>query len=166
MHYKPLQIRLDHIAGLIQSLEYMRYPKTRQGNHTFEDDLGLGGKLVLAGDDHGKFARGIMVWMKLTFGVGFMIELMTYRDLMEDLSTSSSMHNELSGLVGVELAEQKQKDLPDKIYDRGVMVSYQTLRRMYLARRAHRHPDWQIFCDFVETLPYFEELITPSKYGG
>ncbi len=110
-----------------------------------------------------------MVWLDLEFMVGFMIELMTYRDLMEDLSTSSSMHNELAGLVGEELADQKQADLPDKVYKRGVMISYQTLRRMYLARHNHRHPDWQIFCiDFIETLPYFERLIYPewSKNDG
>jgi hypothetical protein len=72
---------------------------------------------------------------------------------------SSAMHGELKGLKGKELAEQKQKDLPEKVYTRILTISYQALRHMYKARRNHRHPDWQIFCDMIETLPYAGELI-------
>lgn len=38
--------------------------------------------------------------------------------------------------------------------------SYQTLRRIYAQRKDHRLPHWHIFCDWVKTLPFAEELIT------
>ena len=90
-----------------------------------------------------------------------MIELDTYRIGVETLSTSSSMFMDLSGLKGEALATQKQADLPLKYYHRTMLASYQALRRMYLQRRRHRHPDWQIFCNWIETLPHFELLINP-----
>lgn len=69
------------------------------------------------------------------------------------------MHMELSSLSGEDLAEQKQADLPNKQYTRILTASYQALRSMYHARRHHRHPDWHILCDWIETLPYAAELI-------
>lgn len=35
-----------------------------------------------------------------------------------------------------------------------VMLSYQTLRRIYKQRRKHRLPHWREFCAWIETLPY------------
>lgn len=91
-----------------------------------------------------------------------MLEFETYRYGVECLSTSSTMHGELKCLRGPELAAQKQAGLPEKVYVRRLKISYQALRRMYRARRKHRHPDWQIFCDWVEILPYFDKLIMPE----
>ena len=146
-------------------MKAMRLPKQSEGDSSFnsgvigQKDLELASNLVKAGDDHAKAMRGIIVWMELELQVGFMIEFETYRHGVECLSTSSSMHNELKNLKGEELAEQKQADLPDKIYTRILTISYQALRHMYKARRNHKHPDWQIFCDFIETLPYAVSLI-------
>jgi hypothetical protein len=122
-------------------------------------DLELASRLVKAGDDHAKAIRGIVAWLEIDCQVGWLIEFETYRHGVECLSTSSSMYAELKGLKGKELAEQKQKDLPEKVYTRILTISYQALRHMYKARRNHRHPDWQIFCDMIETLPYAGELI-------
>lgn len=163
-------------AGLYSSLLAMRLP---HGSASKSDtdwagsilgseliignaDTKLAKKLILTGTDHAKFTRGIIVHLMLRLQVGWMIEFETYRHGVECLSTSSTMHGELKGMAGVELAEKKQADLPDKIYTRIVMISYQALRAMYLARRHHRHPDWQIFCDFIETLPHFKMLIFPE----
>jgi hypothetical protein len=41
--------------------------------------------------------------------------------------------------------------------------SYQTLRRIYLQRKHHRLPEWQIFCDAIEQLPYADELVFGKK---
>jgi hypothetical protein len=41
-------------------------------------------------------------------------------------------------------------------------MSYQALRAIYIARREHRHPDWRIFCKFIEILPSFKKLIYPE----
>lgn len=37
-------------------------------------------------------------------------------------------------------------------------TNYQQLKTIYQQRRNHRLPEWQWFCDWCETLPYFIEL--------
>jgi len=180
--YKPLEINLNRVVGFEEALEAMRLPKESKGDSNYyynsgmisdrsvlgdlavlrNSDRRLAQSLVKAGTDHAKFTRGIIVYLKLHMQTGFMIEFETYRHGVECLSTSSSMHSELKNLKGEELAKQKQRDLPEKIYTRILTISYQALRSIYKARRNHRHPDWQIFCDFIETLPYFDVFIYPK----
>lgn len=167
MSYISLKISSDYIAsGLLPSMRAMRLPHGGTSDSTHKKlgpkDAKLAAKLVKAGPDHAKAMRGIVVWCELKMQAGWLIEFETYRHGVECLSTSSSMHGELRGLSGRELAKQKQSDLPDKVYTRICTISYQALRSMYRARRRHRHPDWQIFCDFIETLPYFDTLIYPE----
>jgi hypothetical protein len=38
-------------------------------------------------------------------------------------------------------------------------TNYRQLKTIYAQRRTHRLEDWQVFCDFIETLPYAKELI-------
>jgi hypothetical protein len=172
-HYKPLEIRLDQVCGTRWAVEAMRLPKKSIGDsgscgfngEVFvlgPQDAKLASALVRAGNDHAKAMRGIVVYLTVQLQVGFMIEFETYRIGAECLSTSSAMHGELKELTGVELAEQKQKDLPDKVYTRAIMFSYQALRSIYKARKNHRHPDWRIFCKFIETLPHFNVFIYPE----
>ena len=40
----------------------------------------------------------------------------------------------------------------------GMTTNYQQLKTIYQQRRHHRLPDWQVFCDFIESLPRFMEL--------
>lgn len=40
----------------------------------------------------------------------------------------------------------------------GMTTNYQQLKTIYYQRRTHRLPEWQEFCDWVETLPMFKEL--------
>lgn len=40
----------------------------------------------------------------------------------------------------------------------GMTTNYQQLKTIYQQRRHHRLPDWQVFCDWCETLPMFKEL--------
>lgn len=40
----------------------------------------------------------------------------------------------------------------------GMTTNYQQLKTIYQQRRNHRLPDWQVFCDWCETLPMFKEL--------
>ena len=41
-------------------------------------------------------------------------------------------------------------------------TNYQQLKTMYFQRRSHRLTEWQEFCDWCETLPYFKELCLTS----
>lgn len=172
--YQPLKIETMEVAGFMPSIRGMRKPKGTVVDSfvDYEDytnpfilgdsDADLAGRLIRAGNDHAKAMRGIIVWVEMKFMVGWMIEFVTYRIGTEDLSTSSTMHNELKELSGYQLAEQKQKDLVNKVYERSEHFSYQALRGIYRARRRHRHPDWRIFCRWIEELPYFDKLIFPE----
>ena len=42
---------------------------------------------------------------------------------------------------------------------RTVTMNYAVLRNMYAARKAHRLDEWQVFCKWVESLPYADSLI-------
>jgi len=170
--YKPLKPSEMNVYGITEAMEAMRLPKGTEGDsfYAFEGDYIIGPKdadlakrLIRAGNDHAKAMRGIVAYIKLeSLQVGFMIELETYRIGIECLSTSSAMHGELKLLSGPELAEQKQADLCTKTYTRILTASYQALRSIYRSRRKHRHPDWRIFCAFIEELPYFDDLIFPE----
>ena len=167
--YKPIKIKTIEIAGFVPAFHAMRFPKNGISKSRFlnsgspvisKEDLELASKLVNAGTEHAKSIRGIKVWFEIEMQVGFMIEFVTYRIGIDDLSTTSSMHSELKKLKGDALAEQKQLDLPNKVYKRMCVASYQALRNIYLQRKNHRHPDWQLFCEWIKTLPYSKELIT------
>lgn len=42
-------------------------------------------------------------------------------------------------------------------------TNYQQLVTIYHQRRHHRLPEWQVFCDWIETLPHFKELCLRNK---
>lgn len=45
----------------------------------------------------------------------------------------------------------------------GMVTNYQQLKTIYQQRRNHRLKDWQVFCDWCETLPMFIELTQKEK---
>lgn len=45
----------------------------------------------------------------------------------------------------------------------GMTTNYQQLKTIYKQRRHHRLPEWQMVCDWIETLPRFMELTQRSK---
>ena len=168
--YNPLQIELLDVYGMRESMIAMRLPKGTQSDSDIYYRLGrkdarLASALVKAGDSHAKALRGVIAYIAVEMQIGWMIHLDTYHIGVQVLSTSSTMHNELRDLRGPELAAEKQRGAADKVYVRIFTANYQALRRMYLQRRHHRHPDWQVFCRFVESLPHFEVLIYPEATG-
>ena len=49
----------------------------------------------------------------------------------------------------------------------GMTTNYQQLKTIYQQRRHHRLKDWEVFCDWCETLPMFKELcIDRNNHGG
>jgi len=45
----------------------------------------------------------------------------------------------------------------------GMVTNYRCLKNIYEQRRTHRLPDWQVVCDWIETLPLAAELITSVR---
>ena len=44
-----------------------------------------------------------------------------------------------------------------------VQVNYAVLRAMYHARKHHKLDEWKAFCNWIETLPYAQELIVYER---
>lgn len=162
MSYIPLKIETLEVCGIPWALKAMRNPWMSHDKASEESDLRLAAKLIKAGDPDAKFARGIIVYFECEMQIGFQVEWDTYRIGVECLSTSSTMHLDLKGMKGPELAAAKQENLPNVVYRRTFVASYQALRRVYFQRRNHRHPDWTIATQWIETLPHFNSLIVPE----
>lgn len=138
------------------------------------------------GTGHDVMMQGIIVQFDLTFSIKAWVELQRYH-FIDFVSSQSTMHciskmdikpmcNEyVSDVVIAEVERLKQTYLNDKtdenylrlLYNIPVgfeltarmTTNYRQLKTMYEQRKTHRLPDWHVFCDFVENLPY-SELIT------
>jgi len=128
-------------------------------------DIELASRLMCSGDEHGKILRGVVVYVEITAPIYIWNEFVTYRIGAECLSSTSTMHIECRGLSGEALQKAKAEIPMGHEQTRILMISYQTLRRMYFQRRRHRLPEWHEICAWIEKLPFASKLITaePTK---
>jgi hypothetical protein len=174
-----LEIKTLEIAGFVSAFKALRLPFGKEcrsecgwyGNESAsqsqylidEKDLKLLSTLVKRGDEHAKAIRGIIVYAEINAPRFWWCEMDTYRIGTERLSSESTMHIQGRGMNTEELVKMKS-DLKEGTMQRRVQYfSYQTLRRIYYQRKDHRLPHWHKFCAWVESLPYFEQLILCSK---
>lgn len=122
-------------------------------------DLQLMSTLIKRGDEHAKVIRGINVYAMVDAPRFWWQEMDTYRVGTDRLSSESTMHVQGRGLSTEELVKMKSELTEGTMQKRVQMFSYQTLRRIYIQRRNHRLPHWQIFCEWIESLPFAKELI-------
>lgn len=139
-----------------------------------------------AGTGHDNFLNGIIVQFDLTFSIKAWVELQRYH-FIDFVSSQSTMHciskmdirpmcNEyVSETVIAEVERLKEIYLNNKTNENYLRLlynipvgfkltarmttNYRQLKTMYAQRKPHPLPDWHVFCDFVENLPY-SELIT------
>lgn len=126
----------------------------------FDDkDLTLLTTLVKRGEEHSKAIRSLIVYAEINAPRYWWAEMDTYRIGAERLSSESTMHIQGKGLSTEELVRMKE-ELPEGTMQKRIQYfSYQTLRRIYKQRRNHRLPHWHIFCDWIKSLPFAEQLI-------
>jgi hypothetical protein len=129
----------------------------------FEDNIKLLSKLVLHGDDEAKSLRGLQVYYSLTAPRYFWHEFVTYRIGNEQLGSESTMHSAPKFESEDYFINYKENIKEGFLQTRYFMTNYQTLRRIYFARRNHKLPHWKEFCKWIETLPYAKELIIKEK---
>lgn len=77
-------------------------------------------------------------------------EKVNYYNSIEDKSSDEAKEAYLDVLYNVPVGFQLTA---------GITTNYQQLKTIYYQRRNHRLPEWKEFCKWVETLPYFKELI-------
>jgi len=124
-----------------------------------EKDLTLLSKLVKGGDEEGKVTRGIVVWCEIEAPRYWWQEADTYGVGAVRMASNSTLHQQCRGMSTQELIDTKEHLEEGTIQKRVWMYSYQTLRRIYKQRHNHRLPHWWDFCEWIESLPYAEELI-------
>lgn len=128
-----------------------------------DGDIKLLSTLVKRGDEHAKVLRGINVYSNITAPIYFWCEMETYGVGRTRLSSQSTMHTDCRGLGGEELQKAKA-DIPmGKELTKIDCFNYQCLRHIYFQRKNHRLPEWHKFCEWIESLPFSDELITITQ---
>ena len=170
-----IDIKLIEFAGFSSALLALRLPygldcrsrAMHQMNTTSDGTLCLHSRinindkdedllrsLIKRGDEHAKVVRGIVAYVEINAPRFMWQEIDPYRIGRETLASESTMHIQGKGLNEEELVEMKNELKEGTMQKRIVMLSYQTLRRIYKQRRGHRLPHWREFCSWIETLPY------------
>lgn len=49
---------------------------------------------------------------------------------------------------------------------RTIMLNYEVLSNIYKSRINHKLDEWKTFCKWIETLPYFKELVITNTFTG
>lgn len=182
-----IEITLNRIWGSKWSMEKMRLSHGSISDTTSETigpkDWKLAKRLVTAGPSHAKFLRTIVVWVTIQAPRYWWLQFDTYKVGTTALS-ESTMHtimsqplrqNDFAGdvspshleylnrLVASSKFTEVKANLPEGFLQmRGVCLNYQVLRTIYSQRRNHRLKEWQVFCDWIELLPY-ASLLTKEE---
>ena len=176
------------VYGIEDSFRASKYPfavDVNAVNDEFTDRIDKLGRCEI-GTGHDNFLNGIIVQFDLTFSIKAWVEMQRYH-FIDFVSSQSTMHciskmdiksmcNEyVSDVVIAEVERLKKayldnptpKNYLELLYNVPVgfeltarmTTNYRQLKTIYAQRRTHRLEDWQVFCDFIETLPYAKELI-------
>lgn len=163
---EPLEILSYEVCGIKWAMKALRLPKESYSDSLFKPgyvgpkDAVLSSNFVATGHKRSELTKGIVVWLEIKFHISWMIHLQTYFHGVECLASSKGLDKELHDLK-VEFISFGQ---PDKMYKMILTINYAALRRMYMTRRFHSRKDFNILCNWIETLPYFQQLIYP-EYG-
>lgn len=179
------------VYGISDSIRASKYPltvDTKQCDGQLTDtarklancDLGTG---------HDQFLTGIVAQFDLTFSVKAWTEAQRYH-FLDFVSSQSTMHclskfdlekqyieyvdpmivEIMRRKLAAYIAEPTPENYLGLLYSNPcgfrltarMTTNYRQLKTIYRQRRNHRLPEWRIFCEWIETLPY-AELITGGK---
>jgi hypothetical protein len=138
------------------------------------------------GSGHDQFLTGIIVQFDLTFSIKAWTEAERYH-FLDFVSSQSTMHriakfdaseqcNEYVTEKAIEnlneCIDRYNSDKSDENYLKVVYnvptgfrltarmtTNYRQLKTIYSQRKTHRLPEWKTFCEWCETLPYFNEVV-------
>lgn len=138
------------------------------------------------GTGHDQFLTGIIVQFDLTFTVKAWTEAERYH-FLDFVSSQSTMHRISKFDLDKQYIEyvdprviKIMNELKDKYNETkdaedylrllytnpcgfkltaAMTTNYRQLKTIYQQRKTHRLPEWREFCTWVETLPYFKEIV-------
>ena len=150
----------------------------RMDSHTEPDgtfvfgpnDLDLAMRLAKAGSDHRKYLRMVFVSVDVTAPLYWWKEYDTYK-VATVANSTSTMHKIHSKPFSIDdfscdhMTDGTKKFMETVVAElenqmRTCTFNYETLINIYRARKNHKLAEWHTFCDWIETLPYAEQLIT------
>lgn len=175
------------VYGLEDSIKRSKYPKSTD-TASCNADVTQGVKALgncVTGTGHDQFLTGIIVQFDLTFTIKAWTEAERYH-FLDFVSSQSTMHKIANFNIAKQCIDRVRPEIIDiveglvMIYNEdptpnnylnllynipvgfrltaGMTTNYRQLKTIYQQRRTHRLPEWQEFCDWVETLPLFWEL--------
>ena len=139
-----------------------------------------------SGEGHDQFLTGIVVSFDLTFTNKAWVEAERYK-FLNFISSQSTMHRiskfDLDNQY-IEYVDERMIDIMNELKDKynetkdiedylrllysnpagfkltaKMVTNYRQLKTIYHQRKAHRLPEWRLFCEWIESLPLFKELI-------
>lgn len=142
------------------------------------------------GTAHDQFLTGVIVQFDLTFTVKAWTEAERYH-FFDFISSQSTMHRiskfDLDKQY-IDYVDQRVIEIMNELKDRynetkdpedylrllytnpcgfkltaAMTTNYRQLKTIYHQRKNHRLPEWRSFCEWIKTLPNFEELCLGSE---
>lgn len=91
----------------------------------------------------------------------------------EEIDKAEALRERYNAIDGKENPDEKKEAYLELLYNipsgfelmAGMTTNYRCLKNIYRQRRSHRLPDWHVVCDWIETLPLADVLIT-GNYNG
>ena len=176
------------VFGLEDSIRASKYPMATDidiCNENITDTVKKIGSCK-AGSGHDQFLTGIIVQFDLTFSVKAWTKAERYH-FFDFVSSQSTMHRitrfdldktyikcvdaRIIDIMKEKVAEYNREPTDEKYLEilysnpcgfrltARMTTNYRQLKTIYYQRKSHRLPEWREFCEFVETLPNFKELV-------
>lgn len=176
------------VYGLEESIKRSKYPmSTDTSTCTTEPTkttYSLGRASV--GSGHDNWLNGVIVQFDLTFTNKAWVEAERYH-FLDFVSSQSTMHRITKFNLDkayIEYTDPRMIEIMQQLVDQynadptpdnylkvlysnpagfkitaGMTTNYRQLKTIYYQRKNHRLPEWRVFCEWIETLPMFKELI-------
>lgn len=182
------------VYGLEKAVKSSKYPFAKNAEDVNGEVTKTVKNLASApiGSGHDNFLKGIIVQFDLSLTKQAWSELQRYH-FIDFVSSQSAMHcimkfnlreqyiewvdERIIDLVRVLVSNYEEDPCDENFYPliysspagliltAGMTTNYQQLKTIYAQRRTHRLPEWQEFCDWIETLPYSEWITGKEPQG-
>ena len=183
-----MKIENTKVYGLSNAIRCSKFPMSVDTESCTSEITKTTNKLASCktGTGHDNFLNGIIVQFDLTFTVKAWTEAERYH-FFDFISSQSTMHriakfnldeayNEYVDKRIIEIMKElvdrynktnSPEDYLNLLYSNpcgfeltaGMTTNYRQLKTIYQQRFNHRLPEWREFCNWIETLPMFKELV-------
>lgn len=180
------------VWGLNESVRASKFPMATDANKCTSDITGTTFNLASSqqGSGHDCFLKGIVVQFDLTASEKMWPQIERYH-FLDIVSSMSTMHRIMSLDVRKQCNEYVTEEAiqnliklidaysKDKTHENRLRVlynipsgyeltarcttNYLQLKTIYFQRRNHELDEWKTFCNWIETLPMFDELVLRRK---